>query len=397
MPERRQRVLMILESGFPVRGGGGAESQVRTLALELMRRGHRVTVLTPLVTNAPQARVGRSSGIPVCRLRYPRVRGLGRFVLWARLAAFLLGHGRRYDAWHVHIAHYLGALACRLAGPLRKPVVVKISGWWELERGLLAPRIGPFERIGLRWLRRAHAVQAISQRLAADVARAGFAPERILALPNAVDTGRFGAHARRHGGPPRVFLFVGRLAREKDLGTLLAAWAEAFAGRGQGRLQLVGAGYLEPALRSQAAQLGIEADIDFLGHRDDIETLIAAADLGVLPSITEGLSNTLLEFMAGGLPVVASRVSGSEDLVVGGRNGWLFEPRDVPALAAALREAASLPAAALDALGDRARADIEAFASLEAVTGRLLALYRGDDPASLREPPMPAQAQWQGG
>jgi hypothetical protein len=69
----------------------------------------------------------------------------------------------------------------------------------------------------------------------------------------------------------------------------------------------------------------------------------------------------------------------------------------VPALAAALREAASLPAAALDALGDRARADIEAFASLEAVTGRLLALYRGDDPASLREPPMPAQAQWQGG
>ncbi|HEY0178233.1 MAG TPA: glycosyltransferase family 4 protein, partial [Dokdonella sp.] len=178
-------VLMILESGYPVRGGGGAESQVRTLARELRRRGHRVTVLTPRVPNAPQARVERCEGIPVCRLAYPRVRGLGRFALWLQLAGFLRGHGRRYDAWHVHIAHYLGALACRLAPALGKPAIVKISGWWELERGLLAPDAGTLARIGVGWLKRASALQAISQRIAGELARAGFAPERILALPNA--------------------------------------------------------------------------------------------------------------------------------------------------------------------------------------------------------------------
>lgn len=391
------RVLMILESGFPVRGGGGAESQVRTLSMELKRRGHRVTILTPRVANGPQARVERCYGIPVCRLVYPRVRLLGRFVLWLQLIAFLRRRGARYDAWHVHIAHYLGAIACRFAHASRKTIVVKISGWWELERGLLAPGAGMFAKIGVGWLRKATAVQAISQRIAGELARHGFARERILALPNAVDTGRFGER-RAHAATarPLIAVFVGRLVKEKDLPTLFSAWAAAFPERGHARLQLIGGGALEAELRAQAAALGITADLEFLGHRDDIEAIVAAADLGILPSISEGLSNTLLEFMAGGLPVVASRVSGSEDLVVSGRNGWLFEPRDVAGLSDALRAAATLPRADLDALGRRARADIEAFASLDAVVDRLLALYRGADPATLRFAPLPAAQTAQG-
>lgn len=394
---RPLRVLMILESGFPVRGGGGAESQVRTLALELIRRGHRVTVLTPCVANAPQARVERCWGIPVCRLVYPRVRGLGRFALWLRLLAFLYGRGRRYDAWHVHIAHHLGAIACRVAPRLGRPTVVKISGWWELERGLLAPQAGFFARIGRAWLRRASALQAISQRIAAELASNGFPRERIAALPNAVDTGRFALRAAHADATaPLNVLFVGRLVREKDLPTLLSAWARAFPERGRAKLRLVGGGGLEAALRAQAAELGIAADVEFLGHRDDVEALIGEADLGVLPSLSEGLSNTLLEFMAGGLAVAASRVSGSEDVVVDGRNGWLFAPGDVAALSAALAAAAALPRAQLDALGRQARADIETFAGLGSVVDRLVALYRGADPATLARAPL-AAPQWQGG
>jgi glycosyltransferase involved in cell wall biosynthesis len=394
---RPLRVLMILESGFPVRGGGGAESQVRTLALELIRRGHRVTVLTPCVDNAPQARAERCWGIPVCRLVYPRVRGLGRFALWLRLLAFLYGRGRRYDAWHVHIAHHLGAIACRVAPRLGRPTVVKISGWWELERGLLAPQAGLFARIGRAWLRRASALQAISQRIAAELVRNGFPRERIAALPNAVDTGRFALRAAHTDATaPLNVLFVGRLVREKDLSTLLSAWARALPERGRARLRLVGGGGLEAALRAQAAELGITADVEFLGHRDDVEALIGEADLGVLPSLSEGLSNTLLEFMAGGLAVVASRVSGSEDVVVDGRNGWLFAPGDVAALTAALGAAAALPRAQLDALGRQARADIETFAGLGSVVDRLVALYRGADPATLARTPL-AAPQWQGG
>lgn len=377
------RVLMILESDFPVRGGGGAESQVRTLSLELKRRRQRVTILTPRIPGGPQARVERCYGIPVCRLAYPQVRLLGRLVLWLQMVLFLRRRGARYDAWHVHIAHYLGAIACRLAHA--KPVIVKISGWWELDRGLLAPGAGFVARIASRWLRRASTLQAISQRIAGELVRHGFPRERILALPNAVDVARFREHQTdATAGRALDVVFVGRLAAEKNLPTLLDAWARAFPQRGRARLRLVGGGKFEAALRAQADALGIAADIDFLGHRDDIEAILASADLGVLPSLIEGLSNTLLESMAAGLPVVASRVSGSEDVVVDGRNGWLFEPRDTAALAAALREAAEMPRAELAARGRQARADIVAYASLDAVVGRLLALYRGADPAALR-------------
>ena len=84
--------------------------------------------------------------------------------------------------------------------------------------------------------------------------------------------------------------------------------------------------------------------------------------------------------MASGLPALASRVSGSEDFVVPGRNGWLFEVSDVSALAAALRDAKTLPPERLAAMGRQARADVEAAASLDVVAGRLQALYAGAHP-----------------
>jgi glycosyltransferase involved in cell wall biosynthesis len=87
--------------------------------------------------------------------------------------------------------------------------------------------------------------------------------------------------------------------------------------------------------------------------------------------------------MASGLPTVASRVSGSEDFVVPGRNGWLFEATDGAALATCLREAASLSRERLHELGRHARADVESAAALDTVVGRLMAIYRGAHPREL--------------
>jgi glycosyltransferase involved in cell wall biosynthesis len=190
--------------------------------------------------------------------------------------------------------------------------------------------------------------------------------------------------APRAAGAPFTAVFVGRLVPEKELGTLLDAWAQAFAGRSDVRLRIVGGGPLAEPLRAKAQELKITAQVEFLGHRDRVEDVLAEADVGVLPSRIEGLSNTLLEFMATGLPTLASQVSGSEDFVVTGRNGWLFPVADVDALAAGLREAAAMPPADLAAMGRQARADVESKASLDIVVGRLLALYRGAHPTELR-------------
>ena len=379
-PEAPLRVLMLLESDFTQKGGGGAESQLRTLSLHLQRLGHRVAVVTPLLARGPQETAARCYGIAVGRLRYPRVRVVGGVIMCMKAAAFLWRNRRRWDAWHVHIAHHLGAVACVVGALAGRPVVVKISGWWELEEGLLAQKrglAGLWNRVARAALKRAAAVQAISTRIADELRASGFAPERVIVLPNAIDTARFAPRtAARPDGAPFTAVFVGRLVEEKGLVTLLDAWAAAFAGRRDVRLVLVGGGPLEAALRAQAARLGI--DVELLGHRDRVEDVLAESDVGLLASRIEGLSNTLLEFMAAGLPVVATRISGSEDFVVPGANGWLFPVGDVAALADCLRQAASLPRPQLAAMGAAARRDVESKAALDRVVGRLVRLYHGE-------------------
>ncbi|HET9652502.1 MAG TPA: glycosyltransferase family 4 protein, partial [Usitatibacter sp.] len=112
-----------------------------------------------------------------------------------------------------------------------------------------------------------------------------------------------------------------------------------------------------------------------------IAALLSVADFALLTSDAEGLSNALLEYMAAGLPVVGSRVSGTEDFITEGQTGWLFEPGDGEALARQLAAVRAAPEEALQRLGNDARARVRALASLEAVTDRLLELYGFDDAA----------------
>jgi L-malate glycosyltransferase len=370
----RLRILMVLESIFP--RGGGAESQVRTLGRLLRARGHSVTVLTPRILEHMPT-VQRLDGFAVCRLPYRKIRGLGTLVLWFRLIGFLHRHGRRYDAWHVHIAHYLGALSCWQGTRSRKPVIVKISGWWELERGLLRRNSGLVGAIGRRMLLRATTVQAISRRIEAELAAHNFPARSVVAIPNAIDTARFSARPAPSQDGPLRFVFLGRFVPEKDLEGLFEAWRVAFPHEGVARLLMIGSGPGEKGLRALADSLGISSQIDFLGHKENVAPFLADADAGVLPSLIEGLSNTMLEFMASCIPVIASRVSGSEDFIVDDRNGWLFEPGNRAELADRLLHAVSVGRERLFTMGLQARADVEAAAGAEAVVDRLLGLYRG--------------------
>jgi len=392
-PPHRLRILMVLESEFPPRRGGGSEYQVRTLGEALHQRGHRVSVLTPRLIDGAQASVERYRGLAVARLAYPHLRVLGGLVMMARMALFLRRHARHYDVAHVHIAHHLAAVCCLVAPVLGLRTLVKVAGVWELRDGLLRSPGNPLTRALRPLWRRADGWQAVSSRIAGHLAGLGIARERIHAIPNAVDLTHFSAQREpRAAGTPRTLLYVGRLAPEKDLPTLLRAWARVFAGRTDRRLWLVGSGVQQEALERLAGELGCTASITFLGHRDDVADVLAQADAGVLPSLVEGLSNTLLEFMACGLPVLASRVSGSEDLIEPGVTGWLHAPGDLDGLATALRAMDGASDAQLATLGHNARSVVARCASREQVIDRLLAAYTGSvdgDPAT--PPPAPAE------
>lgn len=368
-------VLMVIESHYPARGGGGAESQLRTLARGLREQGHRVTVLTPLARLGPQERLSRVDGVPVCRLPFPRVRFLATPALWLMTLAFLWRRRRRYDAWHCHIGHHLSALCCVLGAAIGKPVLVKIAGGWEFAHAL-SPQPSLLSRLTFAGLSRATRWQAISQRIAAALVEQGVDRERLLVIPNAVDTRRF-RDIEPSPSPQIRFLFLGRLAKVKALDVLLDAFADALADGGNVRLRLVGTGRQEAALREQARRLGIADRVDFEGHRGDLEQVLRDTDVAVLASLREGLSNTLLECMSAGLPMIATRVSGSEDLVRNGQNGWLCEPGDRAGLARCLREAIACTPAMRRTMGARARQAVEAYAGLPRVLERLMEVYRG--------------------
>jgi glycosyltransferase involved in cell wall biosynthesis len=106
-----------------------------------------------------------------------------------------------------------------------------------------------------------------------------------------------------------------------------------------------------------------------------VSPFIALADLGLLTSHAEGLSNALLEYMAGGLPVVGSRISGTEDFIVPGETGWLFEPGRSDQLAECLALAAAATTSELARLGQAGRQRINVAASLTAVTDQLIDHY----------------------
>jgi len=368
-------ILMVMEANFPK--FGGAERQLETLASALVLQGHRVRVLLPRLLPEYPAGADQHNGLALWRIDYPRWRVLGTVILLVKLAYWLWRERASYDAIHVHIAHHMGAVAAVVGRLLGKPVVLKFSGWWELERGCLRPDGGVGAALSRWMLRRASGVQAISTRFIEDLKRYGFRPERLHWNPNAVDTSRFEriTHPDQGHQPPTV-IFVGRLVPEKGLDNLLQAWAMAGAAREGWRLLVVGDGPLRDALALQAKTLGIAGSVAFHGASANVEEQLACADIGVLASRFEGLSNTLLECMAAGLPMLATRISGSEDFVKSGRNGWLCEPDGADHLAAALSDALCTPAAQRRLLGEQARADVLARASISAVTGQLATLYR---------------------
>ena len=107
-----------------------------------------------------------------------------------------------------------------------------------------------------------------------------------------------------------------------------------------------------------AADLGLAGRVHFLGQRDDIPDLLAALDIFVLPSHSEGVSLALLEAMAAGLPVIATAVGGLPEVVTDGVNGLLIPPQDPEALAQALARLLDDPALAKK-LGENARQHVE--------------------------------------
>jgi glycosyltransferase involved in cell wall biosynthesis len=196
----------------------------------------------------------------------------------------------------------------------------------------------------------------------------GVPEARLITIPNGVDAAYFQPGTGPDAGPPRV-LCVARMAPDKDHDTLLAAFRLTARALPAAELWLLGDGPRLGEVRELAGRLLPEGRVKFLPPREDLRPLLHQASLLVLSSKTEALPNVVLEAMAAGLPVVATRVGGVPELVVPGRTGWLVDPGDPPGLAAALSRVLADPDGRR-ALGREGRARACREFSLEAMAHR---------------------------
>jgi glycosyltransferase involved in cell wall biosynthesis len=176
-------------------------------------------------------------------------------------------------------------------------------------------------------------VVCVSRATAALSEEQGIPRNRIMTVWNGIDLCRFPYRGPNPGGP---IVMVGRMAHVKDVGTLLRATALAVKQQPQLRLEIAGDGEELPALQQLAKELCISEQVTFLGQIDDIPGLLSRASLLALSSLSEGVSLTLLEAMAAGLPVVATRVGGNPEVVVEGETGLLVPSQSPEKLAEAL-------------------------------------------------------------
>jgi glycosyltransferase involved in cell wall biosynthesis len=150
-------------------------------------------------------------------------------------------------------------------------------------------------------------------------------PGRIAVVYNGVDTRRFRPEAGRADGPPRI-VTVGRLVAQKNPLLFVEAAARVHQAEPSVRFVLVGDGPLRAAVEEQARALGLGAALEVLGERGDVEEVLRGAHLFWLTSSWEGMPNVVLEAMASGLPVVASDVGGTRELITSGGEGFLVRP-----------------------------------------------------------------------
>jgi glycosyltransferase involved in cell wall biosynthesis len=371
------RIVFVSRRFWPLLGG--AETMIGNLATALVARGATATILTAQwQPEWPEEIVHRS--VRVVRLPQPPQRFIGTWRYMRELAGWLQRHRGEYDLVYVsQLKHdaYVAALCGRRFG---FPVILRASGagqtgdcHWHA--------IGRFGGRIRREARRAAGVIAPSPAIEAELLAAGFAAEKVVRLDSGVPIPEPRNAARRMqaretigaanpalslAGETPLAVYTGRLHAMKGLGDLVVAWTQIIRRRADARLWLVGEGPEHAALERQIHALGLAGRVVPVGSFDNVEDMLLAADLFVLPSYEEGLSIALLEAMAIGLPVVASDIAGNRRVVQSGINGLLVPPRDPAALTDAIDSIFARPDWAAG-LGAAARRRVQEHYSLDRV------------------------------
>ncbi|HML34138.1 glycosyltransferase family 4 protein [Sporomusa sphaeroides] len=360
----------------------GAELQAHTQIQLLKSRGCTITVITKKRSSHSKYKEF-INGTAIYRVFPAGLRSI-------RAALLLLQHRRQFDVVHIHGQHLFSTPVIVLCKLLAIPTVLKITIAGQTTSPMALDKLlprgwNPCRRLINQVSRLTSVYLAISTEIADELKSQGIAPNKIVALPNGVNTERFHPvtsevkqqlrHALGLPSDKKVLLYASRLIGRKGYDIMLEAWKSIQLAYPEAVFLVVGKGSSEAihALEQLQQELGKDA-IFYKGEVPDTAPYLQACDLFMFPSRQEGLPNALLEAMACGCACVASDIGGCSDLIISGENGLLFPSGDPVGLADAVKLLMSKPDQ-MDAVGQKAHETIKANHDIAIIGENLLQLY----------------------
>ena len=354
---------------------GGTEDQAVELASRLDPASYDVT-LGSLHARGPLLERVRGTSVQVCEF-YPKggfdsPRGVYQML---RLARFL--RRGRFQIFHAHhlYANIVGIPAAVIA---RIPVIISSS--CDLEH-LDLYKSG--RRIWLRRLQKFSTAIVTNTNAVREavLAEGHFAPEKVRVIHNGVDLKRFSQFSKDRtrlspaADQEKWIVLAGNMHSEgKGHAVLIAAAETVVREFPDVRFLFAGNGDRRKSFETEIAGLGLEKHFLFLGRRDDVPQILSCCDIGVLPSQAEGFPNAVLEYLAAGLPTIASRVGGNVEIIQDGKTGLLVPPNDSAAVAEAILRLLHDPGFA-GRLGNNGRAHVAAEFSFQRLIEKTDQMY----------------------
>lgn len=329
------RICMLMANFWPPAGGG--QQQLYRLSISLIKKGARVIVL--MRSHNTKAHYSRIENVEIYAMPviFDNLRIIPSFCYILFSLIWLIRNRKNYDIIHCHQAYSPATIGILAKFLLKKKVVVKITASNEYGEVQEMKRL-PFFKIRKKFLEEVDKFILISPQVKKELLGIGMLEEKMVYIPNGIELrsecsfdaiSKNTARKRLQLPYRQIVIFSGRLSREKSLDTLLHAWKEVNNKVTGAHLLFLGDGgnfrNVEEELRGLSRELGLDKTVHFMGRVDNVHDYLLASDVFVLPSISEGMSNALLEAMMSGLAVIASKIDANNNVIQDKINGLLFE------------------------------------------------------------------------
>jgi glycosyltransferase involved in cell wall biosynthesis len=357
---------------------GGTEKQAMTLARQLVGKGVGVTIVTSRFEKK-WPRQEDIDGVKVVRLFSPRIKVAGALLFLGCLAKYLVKNKTDYALIQTFQIGYTATLSILMGTVLKKPSVLKLASsgrGGDIQRA----RRSIWGRIFLYMATNSSRIIMVSKTVEKELLSENVSPEKLCPISNGVNlNGYQSSQTRQHARAllkipdKKTVIYTGRLSTEKGIDFLVRSFSRVNQSL-DCQLIIIADGPQKKKIEEVIDSSDLPGRVLIIPAVEDVTPFLMAADVFILPSQFEGLSNALLEAMACSLPVISTRVGGSIDIIDEGINGVLVEYNNVDQLSQAISRVLSDPELAVK-LGENARKTIERQHDMNTIAQEYLGVY----------------------